>query len=34
MDAIPGRVNTAHFTDLRPGFRGWGGCSEMCGVNH
>nr|YP_006576380.1 cytochrome c oxidase subunit II [Iridona iridescens]AEV94274.1 cytochrome c oxidase subunit II [Iridona iridescens] len=34
MDAVPGRVNTAHLSDLRPGFAAWGGCSEMCGVNH
>lgn len=34
MDAVPGRVNTSHLADLRPGFSGWGGCSEMCGVNH
>nr|YP_006576392.1 cytochrome c oxidase subunit II [Hiatula diphos]YP_009642891.1 cytochrome c oxidase subunit II [Hiatula acuta]AEV94286.1 cytochrome c oxidase subunit II [Hiatula diphos]QCQ20455.1 cytochrome c oxidase subunit II [Hiatula acuta] len=34
MDAVPGRVNTAHLSDLRPGFTAWGGCSEMCGVNH
>lgn len=34
MDAVPGRVNTAHLSDLRPGFTAWGGCSEMCGINH
>lgn len=34
IDAVPGRVNTSHLSDLRPGFSGWGGCSEMCGVNH
>nr|YP_006576416.1 cytochrome c oxidase subunit II [Semele scabra]AEV94310.1 cytochrome c oxidase subunit II [Semele scabra] len=34
MDAVPGRVNTAHLSGLRPGFVAWGGCSEMCGVNH
>jgi len=34
MDAVPGRVNTAHLSDLRPGFTAWGGCSEICGVNH
>nr|YP_010447196.1 cytochrome c oxidase subunit II [Donax dysoni]UTM92204.1 cytochrome c oxidase subunit 2 [Donax dysoni] len=34
MDAVPGRVNTAHLSNLRPGFTAWGGCSEMCGVNH
>lgn len=34
MDAVPGRVNTSHLSELRPGFTAWGGCSEMCGVNH
>lgn len=34
IDAVPGRVNTSHLTDLRPGFSGWGGCSEICGINH
>lgn len=34
MDAVPGRVNTSHLIDLRSGFSGWGGCSEMCGLNH
>ena len=34
MDAVPGRVNTAHLSDLRPGFTAWGGCSEICGINH
>lgn len=34
IDAVPGRVNRAHFSDLRPGFSAWGGCSEICGINH
>nr|YP_009431942.1 cytochrome c oxidase subunit II [Donax trunculus]ATA66391.1 cytochrome c oxidase subunit II [Donax trunculus] len=34
MDAVPGRVNSAHLSNLRPGFTAWGGCSEMCGLNH
>lgn len=34
MDAVPGRINSVHLRDLRPGFRAWGGCSEICGVNH
>ena len=34
VDAIPGRVNGVHLRNLRPGFVAWGGCSEMCGVNH
>lgn len=34
MDAVPGRVNTSHLVDLRSGFSGWGGCSEICGINH
>jgi len=33
-DAVPGRLNTVHLRNLRPGFTSWGGCSEMCGVNH
>nr|YP_009431955.1 cytochrome c oxidase subunit II [Donax variegatus]ATA66404.1 cytochrome c oxidase subunit II [Donax variegatus] len=34
MDAVPGRVNASHLSNLRPGYTGWGGCSEMCGLNH
>ena len=34
VDAVPGRVNSTHLRALRPGFRAWGGCSEICGVNH
>lgn len=34
IDAVPGRVNTSHLANLRPGFSGWGGCSEICGINH
>nr|YP_006576404.1 cytochrome c oxidase subunit II [Nuttallia olivacea]AEV94298.1 cytochrome c oxidase subunit II [Nuttallia olivacea] len=34
VDAVPGRVNTVHLSNLRPGTTLWGGCSEMCGVNH
>lgn len=34
MDAVPGRVNSAHLSNLRPGFTAWGGCSEICGLNH
>lgn len=34
IDAVPGRVNSAHLSNLRPGFTAWGGCSEICGINH
>lgn len=34
VDAIPGRINTVQLSGLRPGFSAWGGCSEICGVNH
>nr|WNI01730.1 COX2 [Donax trunculus] len=33
-DAIPGRINSIMLNNLRPGYVAWGGCSEMCGVNH
>nr|WNI01740.1 COX2 [Donax semistriatus] len=33
-DAIPGRINSAYINNMRPGYTAWGGCSEMCGVNH
>nr|WNI01720.1 COX2 [Donax vittatus] len=33
-DAIPGRINSAYINNVRPGYTAWGGCSEMCGVNH
>lgn len=31
---MPGRINRVHLSNLRPGYTAWGGCSEMCGVNH
>nr|QNV49109.1 cytochrome c oxidase subunit II [Gari togata] len=34
VDAVPGRINAVHLSNIRPGYTSWGGCSEMCGVNH